>query len=306
MNSEIFSYIRNLSKKDHKNLQGKLTKHTSELGELASAVSSYESALGATHRFVTKKDILDEVADNILCSLSIAYDLDFSHEEIEEMLYAKAKKWQMLQNKELKVAPPYPFEIHITVHANTDIEHFQNICNQLNVKATILHLQDKLTNFIFEDIMTSSKFYGDNQSVLKEVDRIKAGLYDNGITVVRSKIETFPFHPSAPSDKNGLSMPKDSYFESHLEVIIDNPLVIKDFQKLGFDIKLSQNINKIDNLRIISITLRENELTWESFKSKVENLEFELTKLGITIHDKVNEFAIYDDQILHDKAWIGK
>jgi hypothetical protein len=46
--------------------------------------------------------------------------------------------------------------------------------------------------------MTSSKHFGDNRSAYDESLRIVNELKDYGYKVVRSKIESVPWHPAAP------------------------------------------------------------------------------------------------------------
>ena len=94
MNQQLLNYIQELSKKDKKTLSQKALKVAEESGELAKAVLPFDSAYATRHRFVDKTKILEEVCDTILASISIAYDLDFSHEEIEEMMYTKSQKMQ--------------------------------------------------------------------------------------------------------------------------------------------------------------------------------------------------------------------
>jgi hypothetical protein len=72
-----------------------------------------------------------------------------------------------------------------------------------------------------KDIMTSSKHFGDNRSAYDESLRIVNELKDYGYKVVRSKIESVPWHPAAPRYM-GEVIPNICYFESqiHLEVLL--------------------------------------------------------------------------------------
>jgi len=115
MNKELQEYIKNLSIKDKKNLSQKLGKVMEESGELARVVLPYDGADGTTHRFIEKERVLEESVDVMLTAISMAYELGFTHDDIEEMMWRKAQKWQGIQAKEEKVEYPIPYEIHVTV-----------------------------------------------------------------------------------------------------------------------------------------------------------------------------------------------
>ncbi len=56
----------------------------------------------------------------MLAAISIAYDLGFSHEDIEEVMEEKAQMWQGLQAKEDNANFPIPYEIHVTVEKDSE------------------------------------------------------------------------------------------------------------------------------------------------------------------------------------------
>jgi hypothetical protein len=68
--------------------------------------------------------------------------------------------------------------------------------------------------------MTSSKHFGDNRSAYDESLRIVNELKDYGYKVVRSKIESVPWHPAAPRYITGEVIP-NCYFESHIGIVIE-------------------------------------------------------------------------------------
>lgn len=115
MDKDLLKYIRTLSENDTKTLTQKALKTSEEVGELAKVVLPYENAAGTLHRFVNRRQILDSAADIILCALSIAHELDYTDQEINDMIHAKATKWSGLQAKEKKVKYPLPYEIHVTI-----------------------------------------------------------------------------------------------------------------------------------------------------------------------------------------------
>jgi len=312
MNKELLDYIQELSKRDKKTLSQKALKVSEECGELARVVLPFDNAAGTVHRFIEKKKILEESADVILTALSIAYELGYTHEDIEEMIDVKSEKWQKLQVAEDKIEFPIPFEIHITVSTYEDedvideefIEHFKNSCKELNVKPIVLDLENGSAEKI-KDVMTSSKFYGDNRSVYDEVQRIANGLKLAKFTVVREKVETVPWHPGAPVNLSD-EMPKNCYFEAHIGCIIS----LDEKEKLSNLAKnqgahISRNaFKKIEDGKFVNmITLRNYKCTKGQFDIDVTNLTRSLKSHGFLFEKVITEFCIYDTKVSHDYFW---
>ena len=253
MNKELQEYIKSLSLKDKKNLSQKLGKVMEEAGELARVVLPYDGADGTTHRFVEKERVLEESVDVMLTAISMAYELGFSHDDIEEMMWKKAQKWQGIQAKEEKVEYPIPYEIHITVDLEdyithlqglegefesgknikpghigfvnytkledkqlekNAIEYFKKVCKDIGVKPIVIDLENNGES-VMKDVMTSSHIIGNNSTSYEECQRISNYLQVKGFKVIRRKIETVPWHPAAPSEL-GDKMPEDCYFEAHI------------------------------------------------------------------------------------------
>jgi len=304
MNPDLINYIRHLSIEDKKSLTQKALKTTEEIGELAKAILPFENAAGTLHRFTDRSNILENVADVYLSAISIAYGMGYSDEDIENMIQRKARKWSMLQANEKDVKFPLPYEIHITIEKPKNIELFKETCKNIGVKPIIIDLE-KGDDVIMSDVMTSSVHYGDNQSALAEAERIAGHLWK--FQWLRTKIETVPWHPAAPSMKNDLQMMKGNYFESHLRIV--TTLDRRPFlQKIAIDngAHLSRNFFKKinENEYIIMMTLRKYNDVSEVFTKKVHALN-EFLELHNFEVDKVEiEFAIYDSNDQHDSNWI--
>jgi len=116
--TNLNNYIKSLSIKDKKTLSQKALKTCEEVGELAKAILPFDSAPGTNHRFIDREKILEEIADVYLSTISIAHSLNYTDEEIGDMIQKKAMKWQEIQSKEENASFPLPFEIHITVDLN--------------------------------------------------------------------------------------------------------------------------------------------------------------------------------------------
>ena len=255
MKQSTLDHIKRLTKNDTKTLSQKGLKTSEEVGELASAILPYEDAHGTTHRFIAKENILEEVADVFLTSRSIAYDLGFTDEDIDQMIERKMLKWEELQQRHENANFPVPFEIHVTVK-NAEREPFVEACRSLEVKPIILDLQMK--DHVLKDTMTSSKCYGHNSDAYREMKRISRGLTELGFWVVREKIETVPWHPGAPSSKHeNPVMPQDCYFETHIAVVVSKDTLAKVSEiALAHNAHLSRNAFKTfdDGNRIQMVT----------------------------------------------------
>lgn len=310
MTPEFLKYVRHLSKQDRKNLSQKTLKVAEEVGELAKVALPYDNAYATTHRFVERERILEESVDVILTAISVAYDLDFTDDEIDSMLALKAEKWAMLQYKESQIVYPLPYEIHITIKPHNDntpeqlLAQFKVDCATVGVKPIILDLQNREGVKVMDDVMTSSKHFGDNASAFKEAQRISEELAWLGYDVVRTKIETVPWHPAAPIDNQ--PMPPDCYFESHIPIFIKDIDITKLRQNLPVGLHLSQNVFKRtdDGTAVIMGTLRSYNMSSSAFQCEVKRVVEYLTVYGYSVGKTHVEFAIYDTKGSHDSAWI--
>lgn len=308
MNKDLLDFVRVLSENDKKNLCQKALKTSEEVGELAKAVLPFENAAGTLHRFSDRRKILENVADVILSAISIAYDMKFTDEAIEDMMLEKSKKWQGIQAKEDKTKFPLPYEIHVTVQRPDDVEEFKKVCGVIGVKPIIIELE-KNQEVIMQDVMTSSVHFGDNRSAYDEVERISKRLELHYFKVLRSKVETVPWHPAAPTRNGESKMPMACYFESHLRIVTDkerynNLRTIAEFHNAHLSRNFFKKLSETEY--IIMMTLRSYDDNAENFKSKVEALKKDLIDMNYNV-DKVEiEFAVYDTKTTHDIAWIGK
>jgi NTP pyrophosphatase (non-canonical NTP hydrolase) len=311
MNKEILNRIKTLTENDKKSLSQKALKVSEEAGELAKVVLPFENAHATRHRFVEKRQVLEEVVDTILAASSIAYDLKYSDEDIEEMMREKLNKWDELQHKDYEMGDEdIPYEIHITVNLeNDDPYEFKELCREIGVKPIILDLENS-GETVMKDVMTSSHHYGDLASVNEEVERIVYFLEKEFFKVERVKIESVPWHPSAPreGDENP-EMPKDCYFEAHIGCIITKE------QKGDLEVvadthgaHLSRNrFKNLDNGKFVNmLTHRVYTGTKESFLAELELIKRDLDAIEIDYEKVITEFSIYDTNVNHDSKWLTK
>lgn len=310
MDDALFDYVKTLTARDKKSLSQKALKTSEECGEMAKAVLPYDNAGATTHRFIEKQKILEECADVMLCSLSIAYDLGFTTEQLFAMMMSKANKWDVLQQQELKVAETLPFEIHVTIGAGEsgiNLDAFKSTCNDLGVKPLLIDMHGQSGETVMLDAQTSSVFTGTNRTVLDEVERINDGLRAAGFNPVRSKVETVPWHPAAPSELNQSDMPKDCYFEAHIPIVVseERQSALVDFMK-NRRTHLSRNaFKKRDGgTSVIMGTLRNHSGTREQFERDLAQEVDAINKDGWLTEPYVTEFSIYDTKVHHDSSWL--
>lgn len=305
MTDKLLNFIKELSLKDKKTLPEKALKTSEESGELAKVVLSYSGAYATKHRFIERNRLLEEVADTILSAISIAYSEGFDTSDIEEMMDLKSLYWLELQNKEEKISNNIPYEIHVTVAHPNNIELYKNDCDDIGVKPIVLDLEN--SNTVIKDVMTSSKYYGDNRTAYLECERISNELKTRGYDVVRKKIETIPWHPAAPIKFN--TMPKNCYFESHIGVLIkteqDKNLLVEITKK--HNAHISRNFfKKLDTGEYVQmLTLRNYNTIYTSFKEDVQMLIDELKNNSFEYEKEIIEFSIYDTKVSHDFNWLN-
>jgi len=314
----INDYIKDLSIKDKKTLSQKTLKLVEEVGELARVILPYDSAHGTNHRFTDRDAILEELVDVYLTNISISHSLGFTDEEFNDMLVKKSEKWGSLQAKEEEATFPLPFEIHVTVDLDENLDGFKEDCSIVGVKPIVIDLEIN-DGSILKDVMTSSKHFGDNRTAYEESERIVKELRDRGYKVVRNKIESVPWHPAAPVISRGEAIPNGCYFESHIGVTI-YPEQKEDLQtfirstltnghliELSGTAKLSQNFFKKSNdgsKFVNMLTYRSNMCGRPLFEAEVKGIQHLLKEEGFDFEKVEVEYAVYDTNVTHDAKWI--
>lgn len=302
----LFHEIARLSKEDLKTLSQKITKTVTEVGELASVGLALESAHGVTPSIASREMVLEECCDVMLCAASIPLSMGFSMVEIEEMLHAKVAKWSMKNARVGGTHYPIPYELHVSVDIR-DVDSAKSVCESLGIKLTILTLVPYGETF---DAMTSVVHYGDNSSALAELEKTAKALRSCGVTVVREKIETVPWHPLAP---NGAPMPTNCYYEAHVavELLGDYSRAYGErkttLEKIAGEhgAKISYNVGKTftPEHQLVMVTLRSYVLGLQQFEESLSVLVKSLTENGFSSSKPNIEFAMYDTNPQHDYKW---
>ena len=285
----LIDYLNRLSDADTKTLSQRLTKGIAEYGELSDALLSYEGAPGGLARYTSREQIIDEIADVALCLYSIARKIEATPEELVDMIIRKANKWQGKQDAtaEIKDVTRIPYEVHVSItppkkdSANYDAcrRLFSYTCKEIGVKPTILTLYGK--NSEWEDWMTSSTFVGTNRQVDTYMESIVHRLRVAGLSPIRKKVETVPWHPAAKALTG-------CYFEKHWEIAITP--------------------EKLDELRSFART-RAGAVSRNTRKPMIDDkiimsIENDLTEGGFVVIDSIAEYAVYDSAEGMDKDWL--
>ena len=221
-----------------------------------------------------------------------------------------------IEHPEMKSGKPFTYdkEYYDKNIGQVFIENFKRCCLEIGVKPIVLDLEIK--DGIIKDIMTSSKHFGDNRTAYDETQRIVNKLKEFGFDVLRTKVETVPWHPKAPS-KIGEEMPDGCYFESHIGVIIlpeekerlSNLITALDNYNSGLNgsVKLSQNFFKKSNdgsKFVNMLTYRSHTGTYDIFIKEVESIKSFLIEESFNFEKVEVEFSVYDTNVLHDAQWI--
>lgn len=200
------------------------------------------------------------------------------------------------------------YEIHVTASVTpSEKERFVNICQNLNVKPIVLDLESYPNEVVIQDVMTSSKHYGTDESAFLEMMRIAQGLNAESFTVLRRKIESEPNHVNAPQQQGELML-ENTYFESHIAFEINEA----DRSKLailahGCSAHISRNPFKKTKLgMVVMVTLRDYKSPFCVFKQSIDNLLNRAADQGFVPCKKIEiEFAVYDSNTMHDSAWLN-
>lgn len=312
MTPELLNYIQTLSNRDKKSLSQRGLKTSEEVGEMAKRILPFEGADGTNHRVVARDNVLEEVADVILCALSVAHKLEATTEEITHWMGLKAEKWATIQQRESGAKWPLPFEIHVTVDLSATlmedpIAEFKAVCADIGVKPIVLDLQDRQGASVMADVMTSSKHFGNNTTALAAAQDIKHRLEMNMFKVTRVKLETVPWHPAAPQDPRD-PMPHDCYFEAHIPALIGpgEDFALKQLiARKKLNVHMSQNVFKVvDGKSVIMLTSRSYVTYARNFEKEVTEIISALTDADFEIGKVHTEFALYDTKVSHDASWL--
>ena len=113
-----------------------------------------------------------------------------------------------------------------------------------------------------------------------------------------------PWHPHSAAERT-----EDNYFEAHVPVTIDvgQEGDLYDLIKMHPGSHLSKNSLKKfkDGSVVMMVTMRHNDCDLDKFNTRLNGLKESLDEYGFDYGSKdMVEWAIYDNNITHDVAWI--
>lgn len=199
----------------------------------------------------------------------------------------------------------YPFEIHLTVKCNPSpfddpqALTFNQACERIGVKPLVV----ELGNMAAVDVMTSSKIDGTfTQALLHAID-VTDQFTQFGMTVIRTKIETTPWHPSAAAPT------AVQYFESHLAVEVTPSQSVDNLRETAAKsgCHTSRNAFKVyPDHKVIMVTKRDSKCLAPEFIQQVDEIRKVLTDSDYKVGHPIVEFVIYDSNQAHDDAWVAE
>lgn len=103
-------------------------------------------------------------------------------------------------------------------------------------------------------------------------------------------------------------MPKDAYFECHLNVRLEDPVRRPELEAIAHshDCHLSRNTFKklVDGSSTVMMTLRRYSGTSEEVQQLVADIKANIESSGFAVEKEVIEFSLFDSKVSHDAEWI--
>ena len=198
----------------------------------------------------------------------------------------------------------YPHEIHISIAPPDNPRLFLRVCEELGVRPCVFD-NEFANGQHLTDYLTASDYRTTTEAAMTEMRRLGQAFVESGLSVVREKIETSPTNPVSPRrDKDSPTPHQNSYFETHFDV----HEIGRDWlgrlalvQLMGPEepILLSVNRKKPDEFLA---TYRVYGTYYEDYMERFVDVRAKLADhYDITTAD--TEFAAYDSNPQHDKAW---
>ncbi len=206
----------------------------------------------------------------------------------------------------------WPYEIHLTVDLNGhSAEDFKAVCKQHGrtaemkpIVVLLLGSGDEL-----QDVMTSTRLSCSYMTLVCEINYQIGVMRDNGFDVTRVKVESSPWHEFAVNRPgyHGLDRKPDTYHEAHIAVTVsleDVEHLKESFRACGFHPSRNAFKQAPEGKVVMMGTYRvEHVLT--DFEDELRLQLYKLQCHGYRPDEKPEiEFALYDSNQNHDRAWM--
>ncbi|HLP27577.1 MAG TPA: MazG-like family protein [Candidatus Didemnitutus sp.] len=96
MDVPTFNRIQRLAKVENEDVFTRLGKTMEELGELAGAMLGVAQVQHTAYKGKTREDVVEELADTLITSMSIAEKYAITRDELIGMMNFKCNKWERL------------------------------------------------------------------------------------------------------------------------------------------------------------------------------------------------------------------
>lgn len=188
------------------------------------------------------------------------------------------------------------FQAHVTLEKLDNVEDYITLCEKYNVKPVLIKLAKG--NFVNQPMYTQHVVAKSLEEALFEVEKVKNIFTENGLHIVRTKIEInaesvveyFQIDADKWGDtqyrKSCMDKIKDSYFEVHIKVKYNNIALLQEIA-IKNNLYLSQN-DREPNIRFLSV--RKNLIDALNIDDKTS---FDIKKFYL--HDKNLSRAFEND-----------
>jgi hypothetical protein len=195
----------------------------------------------------------------------------------------------------------FPFEVHLTLPSITPTQEFLEVCKEVGCKPIILDLDGE------QQVTTSSVYKCDLQDIGGHAEKLVNRFKEKGYEVIRTKIETVPWHPVAKAHQ--LTKRNNCYFESHMtyELYSADQLYRLRYYSSQYGMHLSKNALKHDakTIKIMGTIRSYDNLDTHNYKLQMVT-SFVRNNTNLHPVKQVTEFAIMDTNTALDSNWMNR
>ncbi|WP_313934858.1 hypothetical protein [Nostoc sp. FACHB-280] len=201
------------------------------------------------------------------------------------------------------------FEAHITICAESPatVQHFQQICRQLNIKCILIELP---VGVVRSQPMTASHHRGTLPEVYTEVYHLAQTISQAGFLVTRVKIEAMVYNQDIPvTDQEVLQHPASNYFEFHIKALLTDNTDLESLRQhcavQGAHLSTNAFKQKTHSQHQRFITLRLYGIGRNAAQHRFQKLLQSLRSKGISLLQPQQEYTVFDSNIELDASWLG-
>lgn len=212
------------------------------------------------------------------------------------------------------------YEVHITVKIPSDkqlyhdksyfVSNFVINCNGLGGKAVYLDLS------VAEDLMYTGRINGDINTVKSKTEVLITRLACLGYNVIRYKVETvmnnpvidqYRAEPFVMFDLGGDTI-ADGYYETHIAVATDDNQLLRKWMQSEYEFLPKTHVSKNMLKAGVTMMTMRSPCTLERHEhlSHVQDVTNALSGGGWYVTKVMNEFVLFDSNLIHDNDWTSQ